>query len=365
MRILKFFFCVLAASCMLACSSDDENEEGAQTPADKTSKYLPINIEVAENPYTETAAAKTGKQKAPITFLSTLNTFNLYYMYENGLSEDDGEIPYSYNGDGNGNGSAWIATHEKGKWNVGAEGQYGWPQDATQLDLGEDVDVTWYAYANGNDNSNLHGMHTGSPYVNFTADELSTAQKDFLVSKLTLTHKEYEKEYNSTIFFHFDHACSALRFNIKKATNVSTKQISVKELQLCNVKNSGRFYMNNYEWKNISGSGTYTLMSQDNHPLTLDEAEYKTVFAGTLDENKENAYLFMIPQEVSAWNPAGETLSYTSGAYLKMLLDIGGTEVTGYVPFSGKFWQGNKHEVNINIGKNSLYKSDGSKIINE
>ena len=362
MRILKFFFCVLAASCMLACSSDDENEEGAQTPTDKTPKYIPLNIEVTENPFTDTAAAKTGKKKAPITFLSTLNTFNLYYMYENGLSEDEGEIPYSFNGDGYGNGNAWIATHTNGKWNVGQEGQYGWPQDATHIDLGDDVPVTWYAYANGNNNSNLRGMHTGDPYVNFTADETSTAQKDFLVSKRSLTHKEYEKEYNSTIYFHFDHACSALRFNIKKADNVSTKQISVKELQLCNVKKTGRFYMNNYEWKNIEENATYALVSQDNHPMTL-TGEYSTIFAGTLNENPEEAYLFMIPQDVTPWDPTSETLS--SGAYLRMVLDIGGSVITGYVPFGGKFWQGYKHEVNINLGKNTLYDSDGTKIIKE
>ena len=75
-------------------------------------------------------------------------------------------------------------------------------------------------------------------------------------------------------------------------------------------------------------------------------------------------YLFFIPQELTAWNPTGAL----GGTYLEIVctIKLGESTVyngTAYIPFGtadGKpFLKGKKHDVKINIGKNSLYKIEG------
>ena len=353
---LQLFLCALAASCMLACSSDDEIFDSSVTPTEKSPKYLPITIEVDEEPLYDPSAQQSTKRRAPITFLNTLKSFKLNYMYKGkALDDEDNEIEKIFHDD-----SDWEANHNNGKWQV-LGGDKGWPSGAantTDNPTGGKIPVTWYAFAN-NDSKLIYG-EGGNPYVTFTDEEASTAQKDFLVSKKTDTWNKCE----GIMYFCFSHACSALRFNMKKATNVSDKEIYISEVSLHNVKNSGRFYMEDFQWSNLGGDGTYTLYSTSNSSMRLTDS-YQTIYAGTLDTDSENDYLFMIPQTLTAWDPTKETQSGTSGAYLEIVLTIGGNPYTGYVPFSGTFVKGQKHEVKINLGKNSLFDGNGNKIINE
>ena len=208
-----------------------------------------------------------------------------------------------------------------------------------------------------------------NPYLNFTVEESSTNQKDLLVSKNIYTWNRTK----GVMHFTFDHACSALKFYIKKATNVEDKQIVVSEVKLCNVKKSGRYYLDKQYgaadcWELLNPTTDYTLFAETdpNKAITLvsDKTQYQLLYAGTLSQDQENAYLFMIPQSLVAWTPLGSNQSTTSGAYIYLKFKLDGVEKEGRIPFAGTFEMGKKHDVYINVGKNSLYDdATGDKII--
>lgn len=358
MKLKELALCLLALPLVWACSSNDEFEEPIPEPT-PTPKYYPLTIEVNENPLVDSTAtsANTGRFKAPITYLNTLTGFNLSYIYATGEDADDGGQPYRY-------GTEWVSDNDgRGHWQVGNEGQYGWPGGAVSTTGGGngDIEVTWYAYTEGA--SIQMDNYSKNPYLNYTVEEASTNQKDLLVSKNTYTWNNS----HGVMFFTFNHACSALKFYIKKATNVKDHAIVVSEVKLHQVKKSGRYYLEDDSWTLLDGTSDYTLFleTNENQAITLesDKDKYAALYAGTLQQDTENAYLFLLPQTLTAWNPL-ESLSATSGSYLELRFKLDGVEKTGYVPFAGTFNKGEKHNVWINIGKNSLYNANGSKIIN-
>ena len=356
MRHTKLALWLLTVPFIWACSSNDEFEEPIPEPT-PTPKYYPLTIEVDENPLVDSTStsANTGRFRAPITYLNTLTGFNLSYIYATGLDPDEGEQPYQY-------GTEWVSDNDgRGHWKVGAEGQYGWPGGAVGTTGGGDSDteVTWYAYTEGA--SIQMDNYSKNPYLSYTVEEASTNQKDLLVSKNTYTWNNS----HGVMFFTFNHACSALKFYIKKATNVKDYDIKVSEVKLYNVKNSGYYYLENDSWTLLDGTSDYSLFTEnnENQAITLDKKDYTALYAGTLQQDTENAYLFLLPQTLTAWNPL-ESLSATTGAYLELKFKLDGVEKTGYVPFAGTFNKGEKHNVWINIGKNSLYNVNGTRIIN-
>lgn len=360
MKHLKLVLCVFAFPFILSCSSDSDSDEIIETPSEKPAgpKYLPLNVEVGEIPMNDpTASSNTGTHRAPITFLSDLSNFYLNYIYE---EEEEDEMYYYYNE------KVWKADNDgKGRWKVGESGQYGWPENAaptTSFPENGKIPVTWYAYANYDVKGDNVGfqVNDNDPYIPFTVEESSTSQKDLLVSEKTDTWDNCK----GNMYFLFSHVCSALKFHIKKATNVKERNITVTEVKLHNVKNHGQFYFRSKSWASLSGAGYYTLLSSTN-AFDLSSTEYRAMYAGTLSQDTENAYLFMLPQSLSAWNPAAGPVTSTTGAYLELNFIMDGRNLTGYVPFQGTFEQGYKHNVNINLGKNSLYHADGSKIISE
>ena len=78
-----------------------------------------------------------------------------------------------------------------------------------------------------------------------------------------------------------------------------------------------------------------------------------------MDTNESTAYLFLIPQTLTAWNGSGSL----ANTYLELDCTIksGDTQVysgKAYIPFGATLEKGTQYDVNLNIGKNSLYKID-------
>ncbi|UKK52413.1 fimbrillin family protein [Prevotella sp. E2-28] len=308
----KFAFVAASALLLAACSSDDENE--AQQP--QQNQY-PLSIEVMETPYTAPDASRT--TRAEITTKSSLTGFTLNYQYEDVTSSEGIGITCS-NGKGNGGN---------------------WPSDAASYDY----PVNWYA--------NTNGTFVNGLYIDFTVDETTFAQKDLLVAKTSDRYSNCQGK----LAFTFDHACTALRFFVKKATNLNDYTLKVSNIRLCNVKKYGQYVLSSGEWRSVDTDANFTLY--DGTDLTLNSTDYIAL----TDTN--GPWLFMIPQTLTAWDGTS-TLGNT---YFQITCTItqNASEVysgTAYIPFGATLQKGYQHDVKLNIGKNSLYKTPNTKVIN-
>ena len=310
----------LAAICLVACSTDNEQE----TPV---SRY-PLTIEVQENPLVNPEVpANVKATRAAITTRSTLTTFSLDYQY--------GDAPL--------HGSMTASKGGDSKWSSSST----WPTTAAEND---DM-VNWYAYTAGT------FMAGANPYITFIVDENADTQKDLLVAKTSGKYSDTGGNLNFT----FDHACTALRFYVKKATNLQDYTLTITNVQLRNVINSGQYYYDTSSWALGTTRSSYTLYSGTGK--TLGTSDYEAL--GT----SEAPYLFMIPQTLTPWDHETDIASATTQTYIQITCVItkDGTDVfsgTANIPFAGTFVLGNQHDVKINIGKNSLYSSANTKIIN-
>ena len=250
-------------------------------------------------------------------------------------------------------GNKTATKKETGKW---ISDEY-WP--GLDTSEGENITVNWYAYTDGE--FDLSDDSQNRPSLDFTVAEEPVSQLDLLTSKTSNTYANC----NGYLFFAFDHACAALRFYVKKAKNMSDYSITVSDAWLCNVVKEGEFYFDDNSWILRTEKGV------QNHPLyrdkgkttlSLDDATYQPL------DPYEDPYLFLIPQTLTSWDAS----SNTGGCYIKVKCQIIRTADSYlvhngdvYIPFSGILAKGYQYDVNINIGKNSLYKSDGTKIIND
>lgn len=338
---MKMCSMLLGLALFAACSSDDD----VVTPQPKS---YPLTIEVSENPLIpEGGAANAAATRAAETTISSLDKFNMSYVYE-GI-----EKPGSYTD----------VTCTNGVWGDKTGTAYTWPNGDP------DKTVTWYAYTNGS-----FLLDGSSPYINFTGEEWANGQHDFLVSKTSGTYYNT----NGHLYFTFDHACSALRFYVKKATNLNDYTLSISNIKLCHVVKHGKFYYNNNEneqWTLINSSSTdytnYTLYS-GTPALALGSTNYEPIY-GTYETDESKIYLFIIPQTLTAWTPSttNTIATATTQTYLEIDCTITRTSDSysiysgkAYIPFGADLAKGTKRDVKINIGKNSLYKADGNKIIN-
>lgn len=331
---MKMCSMLLGLALFAACSSDDD----VVTPQPKT---YPLTIEVSENPLIpEGGAASAPATRAAITTISTLSQFNMNYVFVDNSSTTH-------------TGSETATKTTDGKWQNSADADKGWPNGAVGTD--HDYNVTWYAYTNGSFN-----LNSGNPYISFEAEEQADTQHDLLVSTASGTYADT----GGHLFFAFDHACSALRFYVKKSTNLNDYTLSVSSIKLCNIIKKGDYYYNTSSWT-LSGNRTeYTLYSGS--AVTLGSTDYIPIY-GTYG-SAEAPYLFLIPQTLTAWDHTTNISSATTQTYLEIECTITQSSTpiysgTAYIPFSATLEKGIKYEnVNINIGWKTLYKSDGKLI---
>ena len=331
MKPSKIIILALATTALTACSSDDSET----TPQSQQKRQ--ISISVSEKPFAtpDGASVKGLNTRGAILTTPTLNEFYMTGVY--------GSKPYT--------ADKTATKTETGKWTAMTD--Y-WPET--------DDMVHWYAYNTPNTPGTFNLTDADKrPYLDFTVKEEPVSQLDLLVSKTS----DSWANCGGNLFFEFDHACAALRFYVKKAKNMADFSITVSDAWLCNVVKEGEFYFDNNSWILRTENGV------QNHPLyrdkgkttlSLDDATYQPL------DPYEYPYLFLIPQTLTSWDAS----SNTGGCYIKVTCQIIRTADSHlvhsgdvYIPFSGILAKGYQYDVNINIGKNSLYTSDGTKIIND
>lgn len=316
---------LLGLLLLAACANDDE------PTGQQVQNTYPLTIEVTENPLIPDGEDGS-RTRAAITTTSSLNGFNMNYVY--GTTPSSGSRTATKDGDG--------------KWKC----DEGWPDGSATFN--------WYAYTDGT--FNLNG---GNPYINFIVEESATNQKDLLVATTSGTYSGT----GGKLTFNFNHACAALRFWIKKSTNMSGYKLEIKEVVLCNVIKQAKYYYASgwAEW--YSDRSVYTLYSSTSN-YTLGSSDYIAMDSGTPN------YLFMIPQALTAWDSSTTTIAEaTTQTYLKVKCTITKTSENpntviyndryAYIPFGATLVAGKKYDVKINVGKNSLYSDANTKIITE
>lgn len=322
MKKIKLMYIPLCLALCAACSND--NDELAPQPKQEPS--FPLTIEVTENPMMQDGEEGSAATRSDITTGTTFSSFSMSYV--------DLTTP--------GKGGPIAATKsETGKWS--SEGS--WPSSAQY----NDYIVNWYAYTGGTFHPTGDESASSNPYINFAVDENVATQHDLLVAT---TAKKWS-ECTGNLTFDFDHVCAALRFWVKKSTNISGKTLAVTSVVLKNVIKDGKYYFGTKAWTLGTTSTEFTLYSGS--AQTLGSTDYEPMDGGT------PCYLFLVPQELSAWNPTGAL----GNTYLEVTCSIdGGAAQTAYIPFGATFEKGKKYDVKINIGKNSLYNNSGTLIIN-
>ena len=328
MNAYKLFCVLLSAAAITACSSDDNGITEPLTPNPEPT-LLPLSIEVAENPMVNPEApAEARATRAAIATIALLSKFSINYEYGAAHST---------------NGTSLTATKsEEGKWTSTAV----WP-------VGDET-INWYAASDGTflltENENKY------PYTSFTVEECAANQKDLLVAKTSAKYSDAD----GNITFTFDHACTALRFMVKKATNLADYTLSITSVRLCNVINQGQYFYDTASWTLGSSRSSYTLYSGS--AKTLGTTDYEALDASS------TPYLFMIPQTLTAWDHETDIATATAQTYIQISCTItkDASNVfsgTAYIPFGATLTAGMQHDVKINIGKNSLYSSANTKII--
>ena len=326
-------FFLLSLLLFAACSSD--NDEQVQQP--QPEKSYPLTIEVTENPMT--GDGENSSNRAAITDNSSLASFKMDYTY--GTTDSESSFTASKDTDG--------------KWTSSGAN---WPGDAVD-DPG--ISVNWHAYTGGTFNYN-----SGNPYINFTVDESAASQKDLLVAKTTDTWTNC----SGHLSFTFDHVCSALRFFVKKSTNLNSYTVNITSVRLCNVIKRGKYYFGTPSWNTddyIDTRSNYTLYTGTAITLGSGSSDWKPLNGGENDITGTNPYLFLIPQTLTAWDTSTPIASVTTQSYIEIECTISGTtnySGTAYIPFGIVLAQGTVYNnLKINIGKNSLYKAPNTLII--
>ena len=320
MKKRKLIYVLLAGLAFTACSNEDQAVQQPQ----KQSR--PLTIEVTENPLIQDGEEGSNSNRAAITDGTSLTAFNLDYVY--GTTPSTGTTSATKNGEGK-----WTSTGS-------------WP--------GTDATVNWYAYTSGT--FNLNG---GTPYINFTVEESVANQKDLLVATASGTYSGT----GGNLSFTFDHACAALRFWVKKSTNLNDYTLNISEVVLCNVVKQAKYYYGT-GWNDLYAErSVYTLYSGS--AQTLGSTDYIAMDGGT------PSYLFLIPQTLTPWDRTIAIASATMQTYLEITCTLTNTSTStqvysgkAYVPFGTTLVAGKKYDVKINIGKNSLYSGPNTLIIN-
>ncbi|MBP3228141.1 MAG: fimbrillin family protein [Bacteroidaceae bacterium] len=334
MKYIRPFLFALIAATFAACGSDNDDII-PDDPKPEETKY-PLNITVTENPLINPDAPSHAPRRAPIITTPTLSKFYIDYLYEEGDNLETGGVSAEKTADG--------------QWEC-HDGS--WPNFYATID--------WYAYTYKKDDTKITDdtfqKNGGDPYIQFTVSDYPSEQKDLLVAT---TKNTTLAATGATIHFAFDHACTALRFYVKKATNLADYTLSVTGVRLCNVIKNGDYYFNSASW--TLGSQRQSYILYDGEAKTLGTTDYEALDAS------DAPYLFLIPQTLTAWDGKTAIASATTQTYLELdcTLTKDGSDVfsgTAYIPFAATPQQGYQHDVRINIGKNSLYRAPSTKVI--
>ena len=192
---------MLAATGLMACSSDDKNDVKEEP------RLMIVDV------------LGTTRAGAPTT-TATLSSFSMNYLQ----------------------GNKYDFTKAGETWSNNP-----WPDVGTQK-------IDFYAYTGGTFNYN-----SGNPYVSFTVEETVANQHDLLVAE----HKQIS--YNDAgghVSLLFDHACAAVLFTVQITNKLHTNlsgDLTVNSIILNNVSSRGDYSYYSKTWSNVSDSRYYTV----------------------------------------------------------------------------------------------------------
>ena len=307
---------------LAACANDDE------PTGQQVQNTYPLTIEVTENPLIPDGE-EGSSTRAAITDNSSFATFYLNYKYGNYYPEDDDAVA---------NDKQTLSKTSE-TWSGGS-----WPNPAVY----PNYEVNWFAYTDGIFHFTDDNSHKA--YINCVSDEFSSGQKDLLVATASGT---YTGTNNGTLSFTFNHVCSAVRFQVKKSSNLGEHSLTVSSIVLKNVVKHGKYYYDTDTgyWELITTEASdftdYTLYSGNDKTIT---SSY-TCLNGT---NEDNSYLFLIPQELKG--------DVSSGTYVEIAWksNYGSNESgTAKIPLPKELKKGHRHDIKISIGTTTLTTHSG------
>ena len=192
---------MLAATGLMACSSDDKNDVKEEP------RLMIVDVQGIT------------RGDAPTT-TATLNSFSMNY--------EDNKYNFTKNG----------------TWSTNT-----WPSVG-----GNDQKIDFYAYTGGTFNYN-----SGNPYVSFTVEETVANQHDLLVAE----HKQISfNDASGHVSLLFDHACAAVLFTVQITNKLHTNlsgDLTVNSIILNNVSSRGDYSYYSKTWSNVSDSRYYTV----------------------------------------------------------------------------------------------------------
>ena len=265
---------------------------------------LPLRVIVSENEMIDPSASAKSKRikaRAPITTTSTLTSFAMH-----------------------GNNYDYYLTKESSQWKANRD--Y-WPRDVSV-----DTDVKFYAHSAGDYYSDSNGQ-----YIQFSVVDNPANQHDLLVATKTTSYNASNGAVNLT----FDHACTAVEFNVcmtsKLKTELGDHRLTVKRIELKDVYNSGEYYFDDDSWRNLTTK--YDANHNAIYTLTNSDINVSTELTHLPCE-----YLFMIPQTTEG------------SARLEVNYTIDSSESkTATIPLSNISWDaGFKYTMNIKLNTSMI-----------
>lgn len=149
--------------------------------------------------------------------------------------------------------SSFSMNYENNKYGFTKTGET-WSPNTWPGGVGSDQKIDFYAYTGGTFNYN-----GGNPYVSFTVEETVASQHDLLVAE----HKQIShNDAGGHVSLLFDHACAAIRFTVQISNTLHTKldgDLTVNSIILNNVSSQGDYSYYSKTWSNVSTSRYYTL----------------------------------------------------------------------------------------------------------
>ena len=295
---------------LAACANDDE------PTGQQVQNTYPLTIEVKEPPLIPDGEEGSSTRAAIVT-TSSFDKFYLNYQYNTTYSGYDDKQ---------------TITKTSGTWSGGS-----WPNSA----VGPNYEVNWFAYTDGIFHFTDDNSHRA--YITCASDEFSSGQKDLLVATASGT---YTGTNNGNLSFTFNHACAALRFQVKKSSNLGEHSLTVSSIVLKNVVKHGKYYYDTGDWTLI-----ITDPSKDITNYTLFSGSMTPGSSYTFLNGSENdSYLFLIPQELTRSN--GSTGTYVEVVW--QCAGVGSGSGTARIPLSKVLVKGYKYDVKINIGTTTL-----------
>lgn len=264
----------MAALTLVSCSSDD-----LDSFSDNSSK----NEAISFDGYLGRSAVAVNGSRGSVETVTTLenNGFGVFSKYTGTGSFSDfanQQVTYKY--------SKWTYTPIK----------Y-WPTTAGQIDF--------YAYAPYDKNTTL----TENSKINFTVEKNVAKQKDLLWARVHSQINTPITSTNNKVSFKFAHALSRLGYTIKLHEQYPSAKFTLKKITLAGSpdETTNAFYTKGIidlskvknEQTDDAPTGLWNTSSSDKQNFDWFSGTYENLSGTASNPDKDNNYLFVIPQNFS------------------------------------------------------------------